>query len=104
MTSSPLRIAVLLSGSGTSLENLLERIDAGDVQRVEKLVGRAKLPTREPGGISAERMLELMAVDKKLKGGKLRLVLLEAIGKADLTGDFDPAALEETLEECRDPA
>jgi 3-dehydroquinate synthase len=86
------------------LSRRLGRIDAGDVQRVEKLVGRAKLPTRAPGGISAERMLELMAVDKKIKGGKLRLVLLEAIGKADLTGDFDPAALEETLEECRDPA
>jgi len=27
----PLRVAVLLSGSGTSLENLLERIDAGEV-------------------------------------------------------------------------
>jgi len=27
----PLRVAVLLSGSGTSLENLLERIDSGDV-------------------------------------------------------------------------
>ena len=28
---SPLRVAVLLSGSGTSLENLLEQIDAGQV-------------------------------------------------------------------------
>lgn len=28
---APLRIAVLLSGEGTSLENLLERIDAGEV-------------------------------------------------------------------------
>jgi phosphoribosylglycinamide formyltransferase-1 len=31
MTSDTPRIAVLLSGSGTSLENLLERIDAGEV-------------------------------------------------------------------------
>ena len=27
----PLRVGVLLSGGGTSLENLLEHIDAGDV-------------------------------------------------------------------------
>ena len=29
MTTAPIRIAVLLSGSGTSLENLFEKIDAG---------------------------------------------------------------------------
>lgn len=31
MSAQPLRVAVLLSGSGTSLENLCERIDAGEV-------------------------------------------------------------------------
>lgn len=31
MSARPLRIAVLLSGSGTSLENLCARIDAGDL-------------------------------------------------------------------------
>ena len=31
MSARPLRIAVLLSGNGTSLENLFERIDAGEV-------------------------------------------------------------------------
>ena len=49
-------------------------------------------------------MVESMAVDKKIKGGRLRLVLLNAIGKAELDGDFDPRALKETLEECRDAA
>ncbi len=39
MTSSRLRIAVLLSGSGTSLENLLEHLDAGDIHgRVEVVI------------------------------------------------------------------
>ena len=39
MTSPTLRIAVLLSGSGTSLENLLEHIDSGDVAgRVEVVI------------------------------------------------------------------
>jgi 3-dehydroquinate synthase len=86
------------------LSRRLGRIDTGDVERVERLVRSANLPIRAPGDLSAGRMLELMAVDKKVKGGKLRLVLLEAIGKADLTGDFDAAALEETLEACRDTA
>lgn len=39
MSSERLRIAVLLSGSGTSLENLLEHIDTGDVPgRVEVVI------------------------------------------------------------------
>ncbi len=39
MTSPTLRIAVLLSGSGTSLENLLEHIDSGAVPgRVEIVI------------------------------------------------------------------
>jgi 3-dehydroquinate synthase len=62
------------------------------------------LPIRAPGELSSERMIELMAVDKKIKDGKLRLVLLNAIGKAELDGDFDPSALKETLEECRNAA
>ncbi len=82
----------------------LGRIDADDVRRVERLVESASLPIRAPAELSTERMVESMAVDKKIKGGRLRLVLLNAIGKAELDGDFDPRALEETLEECRDAA
>lgn len=79
----------------------LGRIDSDDVARVERIVESAKLPTRAPGDLGADRMLELMALDKKIKDGKLRLVLLNAIGKAELDGDFDTQALKETLEACR---
>ena len=79
----------------------LGRIDTDDVLRVEKLVQSTGLPSRAPAELSTDRMLELMAVDKKIRGGKLRLVLLNAIGEAELDGDFDPRALRETLEECR---
>jgi 3-dehydroquinate synthase len=82
----------------------LGRIGADDVRRVQRLVESTGLPIRAPGELSSERMVELMAVDKKIKGGKLRLVLLNAIGKAELDGDFDPGALKETLEECRNAA
>ena len=54
----------------------LGRIDGSDVERVQKLVESAKLPVRAPRELSADRMLELMAVDKKVKGGKLHLVVL----------------------------
>lgn len=43
MASAPLRIAVLLSGSGTSLENLFEHIDAGTLDaRIEVVIASKK--------------------------------------------------------------
>lgn len=82
----------------------LGHIHGDDVRRVERIVASAGLPTRAPAELGADRMLELMAVDKKIKSGKLRLVLLDAIGKAELEADFDPQALAKTLEECRTAA
>jgi len=79
----------------------LGKLSFDDVRRVERLVESARLPIRAPRELSAERLLELMALDKKIKDGKLRVVLLSAIGKAYLDGDFDGQALKETLEECR---
>jgi 3-dehydroquinate synthase len=38
-----------------------------------------------------------MRVDKKVKGGRLRLVLLETVGRAVLTADYPDAALQATL-------
>jgi 3-dehydroquinate synthase len=38
-----------------------------------------------------------MAIDKKVMDGRLRLVLLKAIGAAVVTADFPAQALETTL-------
>ncbi len=64
--------------------------------RTERLVARAGLPTRGPA-LSPERYRALMGVDKKALGGRLRFVLLEAIGRAVVTGAFADAALTATL-------
>jgi len=45
--------------------------------------------------------LKLMAVDKKVQQGKMRFVLLKAIGDAVVTADVAPSLLAETLEACR---
>ena len=47
--------------------------------------------------MSADRFLDLMAVDKKVMGGSLRLVLLKAIGQAIVTSEFDHQLLGELL-------
>ena len=71
-------------------------IAAADVQRVRSLLGRAGLPVTGPA-LSAERLLELMAVDKKVARGRLRFVLLEAIGRAALHADLEEQQVREAI-------
>ena len=72
--------------------------------RIEALLARAGLPTAPPPELSPARLRELMAVDKKVQRGRLRLVLLRAIGEAAVTADFDEADLSAVLEAAREPA
>jgi len=73
-----------------------------DVARTVRLLERANLPVRHPA-FGAERYLDLMGLDKKVEGGKLRLILLERIGKAFVTSEFPSQALREVLEDnCED--
>ena len=66
-------------------------LDAAAVTRIDALLERAGLPAAPPDGLAGERALELMAVDKKVQDGRLRLVLLKGIGEAVVTADAAPA-------------
>jgi 3-dehydroquinate synthase (EC 4.2.3.4) len=68
-----------------------------EVERTHRLIAGAGLPTRRPPQLAPERMLELMAVDKKVLAGHLRLVLLKRLGEAVVTSDFDHDALAHVL-------
>lgn len=72
-----------------------------DVNRVTALLIRAHLPVCGPDSISVEQYLELMAVDKKVQDGKLRLVLLRKLGEAFVCDSFDQNMLQQTLATCR---
>jgi 3-dehydroquinate synthase len=72
-------------------------LSADAVQRTENLLRKAGLPTSPPPEIDADRFLDLMAVDKKVVDGGLRLVLLKGIGNALVTGDFRQDLLAATL-------
>jgi 3-dehydroquinate synthetase len=71
-------------------------LGAADAERVRRLIERAGLPTRV-ATVTPAQVLEHMAIDKKVRGGRLRLVLLRAIGDAFLTPDYPDAALAQTL-------
>jgi 3-dehydroquinate synthase len=72
-------------------------ISEADRQRVVDLIGRAGLPVAPPDDLQGERFLELMAVDKKVLDGQLRLVLMQDLCRSVITADFDPAVLRETV-------
>lgn len=72
--------------------------------RIVDIVSRAKLPTRLPASLGSDRMVELMAVDKKVLAGQVRLILLHDIGDGFITADFSEDTLLTTLSSCRDAA
>jgi 3-dehydroquinate synthase len=65
---------------------------------LSRLLVQAGLPVRPPVGMSATRCRELMALDKKVHDGSLRLVLMRAIGDALVTAEYDDAVLMRMLE------
>ena len=71
-------------------------ISREDVDRVERILMLANLPTIPPK-IATLTALNLMGHDKKVKGGKIRLILLKSLGEAVLTDDFDERLLIEVL-------
>jgi 3-dehydroquinate synthase len=84
---------VMAADLSCRLGNLAE----ADVSRIEKLLLRAELPVKAPGEVTEAEFLSLMAVDKKVLDGQLRLVLLKAIGEAEVTSEFGLEQLKATI-------
>jgi len=72
---------------------LLARTDAA---RIAQLLRRAGLPTRAPQ-IAGSQWHSLMALDKKSAGGRVRFVLLEAMGRARVQADVDTRVVDEVI-------
>lgn len=76
-------------------------VEADLIDRNKKLSEAANLPVTTPATMKAEEFLPLMAVDKKVLDGRLRLVLLSKLGKAVVTEDVSNEELLATIEACR---
>ena len=82
----------------TDMSRRLGLIDGAVKDRVRDILARAGLPT-EPPRVGAAQVLELMHMDKKVLAGAVRLVLLEKLGRAIVTGDYSRSVLDATLKE-----
>jgi len=80
------------------LSRRLGYIDAATQDRLTALVNAAGLPVTAPN-LGADRWLELMQVDKKNEGGKIKFILLKPLGAAVIT-TVPQVLLMETLEAC----
>ncbi len=78
------------------LSRRLSWLSKKDCDRLVSLLLKANLPIHSPD-IDEAHFLQLMAGDKKVLDGKLRLVLLKSIGEAITTTDFPEDKLLETL-------
>jgi 3-dehydroquinate synthetase len=74
-------------------------ISAQDVARIRRLLERAKLPVVAPD-LGSDNYLELMGLDKKVEGGKMRFVLLKEVGRAVVEGNVPQQLLLQTILAC----
>jgi len=82
-----------------SMSHRLGWITAPESARVRNLVARFRLPVTAPDSMAAEDFTRLMARDKKVAAGAVRLVLLRQFGAAELVADYPADALAQTLAE-----
>jgi 3-dehydroquinate synthase len=72
-------------------------VTARDVDRVERILRKFGLPV-DVSGLTADTLADKMKIDKKVAAGRIRLVLLKAIGRSIVTGDYADQALRDTLQ------
>ncbi|MFT5033069.1 MAG: 3-dehydroquinate synthase [Bacteroidia bacterium] len=71
---------------------------AADVEEIVALLVQAGLPVYPPAEMSSAQFMSLMARDKKVLNGSLRLVLLKSIGDAVVTSEAPLAVIERVLQ------
>ncbi|GAB4171541.1 MAG: 3-dehydroquinate synthase [Wenzhouxiangellaceae bacterium] len=85
-------IGMALAATLSARIGLLDRHDAAELIEMIRDFG---LPTEVPVDIDAERLVRRMRLDKKNRADRLRLILLEAPGKACIRDDITPDTLLE---------
>jgi 3-dehydroquinate synthase len=86
--------------AATYVSRKLGTIDQSDRQRIIAIIQKAGLPT---SGLTVPtaQVIEAMQSDKKVKEGRIRLVLLDGIGKASLRDDVPPDLMRQAIESLR---
>ena len=83
--------------AGMVMAAKLSGVETSELSRLQKLLEAAGLPVAPPR-VGAAAMMNAMGMDKKVLGKRLRFVVLESLGAAAVTSDYDPSLLDQVLE------
>lgn len=78
----------------------LGMLENSEAMRVRKLIERYGLPVEIPSDINVSDIIAAMEIDKKVKAGRLRFILPEAVGTVKIVEDVDRDVLQEVLVSC----
>ena len=80
------------------LSRRLGWLSSADAQQIRQVIEENfGMSVEPPADITVEQYLDLMSSDKKAELGKIRFVLLKAIGEAVIEGNVESELLESTL-------
>lgn len=82
------------------LSVLMGDIASAEADRLRILLGNANLPVSIPENMEPQQFLQLMSLDKKVIDGRLRLILLSAIGEAVVTDKAPVELIVQAIESC----
>ncbi|HSW45903.1 MAG TPA: 3-dehydroquinate synthase, partial [Phycisphaerae bacterium] len=74
------------------------RLDRASAERIVSIIERTGLPASAPLRDASDELRKLMALDKKVAAGELRLVLADTIGQAGLYGNIRQVWVDAGLE------
>ena len=80
------------------LSRIIGNLEQRDVERISTLFNNIGLPTIAPK-LGIDRYLELMALDKKVAGNRIHLILIRRIGAGYVKADTAPEFLNEVLKD-----
>ena len=76
----------------------LDRAPAADTERLAALLARLGLPIALPAQLDPDALLAAMRLDKKAVSGRLRLVLWQGAGRADIVDGVEDGAIRAVLD------
>lgn len=74
------------------------RLEQGVAGRIEDLISAFNLPVRLADPVDPDAMIEAMGMDKKTLDGRIRFILIDALGQADIVSQYEHQNLRQTLE------
>ncbi len=92
-------VAVGLAAA-TRLSHRLGLLEKTAIHRVDSILSAHSLPTRLREPIALNDLMTAMSSDKKVRVGRLRFVVMTALGTAETRGDIDVATVQEIWREA----